>query len=244
MRKFVTVFLILAAFGLAAPPAQAGPVWAWVELGFKSSGNGLVYDNPYDTDGNGWPPNGAVFSSNFLASGLGTITYTFDTPGTHYVAGFFDYQYVDALNGNGIFDEEASWIGGALPTGWSGKSNDPWELDPSNPPPIYDQFLAFDDTHPFDDWVWNTPGHDVAVAYGYAFTLAPGVTRKVTFTVTDVAPASYLLRQSDPLSKQALYFNGAAQDVGGGGPVVPEPGTLTLLGLGLAMAARRLRRRG
>ena len=147
---------------------------------------------------------------------------------------------MDQSKNNGIFDEEAWWSGSVLPTGWTGKSNDPWDLDPSDPPPIYDQFVAFDAANPFDNWAWDTPGHDVAVAYGYAFTLAAGVTRKVTFTVTDVLPSSYILKQVDPLSGQVLYFNGTAQDVGVG---VPDSGsTLTLLGLGLAVLAR-LRRR-
>ena len=238
MRKFVTAFLILAALGLAAPPAQAGTIQL-AEMAFKSSADGLVYNTSYGD----WAPPGASFSSALPGTlpdtWLGSVSFTFTGAGEHYVAGFFDYQIVDQSNNNGIFDEEADW-GGALPTGWTGKSNDPWDLDPSDPPPIYDQFVAFDGANPFDNWAWVTPGHDVAVAYGYAFTLAAGVTRKVTFTVTDVLPSSYILKQVDPLSGQVLYFNGTAQDVGVG---VPDSGsTLTLLGLGLAVLAR-LRRR-
>ncbi len=243
MRKLVVAIVMLAAFGLTAPPAQASPIlpigpavgWQAAELGFKSSADGLVYDNPYGT----WPPPTADLSAFSYTTGLGSISFTFTGSGDHYVAGFFDYQYVEVGVSNGIDDEEAYW--GSVPAGWTGKSNDPWNfVDPSNPPPIYDQFTAFDATHPFDNWAWSTPGHDVAVAYGVAFTLAGGETRTVIFGVTDVRPASYFLRQVDEASGSVLYFT--TEDVGGQ-PTIPEPSTLVLLALGLAVAGRKLCRR-
>ena len=103
MRKLVIAIAVFAVLGLAAPPAQASTL-TWVELGFNV--DGAVYDNPY---GSAWAPPTAVFSSNFLSTGLGTVTYMFSTPGTHYVAGFFDYYLEDLAAGNGIFDEEADW---------------------------------------------------------------------------------------------------------------------------------------
>ena len=104
MRKFVTALLILAAFGLAAPTAQADPIQL-AEMAFKSSADGAVYNTPYGD----WPPPGATFSSALPGSlpgtWLGSVSFTFSGAGEHYVAGFFDYQIVDESNNNGIFDE-------------------------------------------------------------------------------------------------------------------------------------------
>ncbi|MCX6546341.1 MAG: PEP-CTERM sorting domain-containing protein [Acidobacteria bacterium] len=239
MRKLVILVVLLAALGFAAPVTQAATI-SWAELGFKSSIDGAVYYT--DPSPATWPPfpAGADFSAFNMSTGLGSVTFTFSAPGTHYVAGFFDYQITDEPNNNGFLDEEAYW--GSLPAGWSGKSDDPYGPSAVDPP-IYDQFLAFDASNPFDNWAWNTPGHDVSVAYGYAFTLNDGdPARKVIFTVSSVAPVSgYILRQVDPLSAQSLYFSGTTQDDGVN--PVPEPGTLTLVGLGVAAVARRLRRR-
>lgn len=234
MRKLVVVLILLAALGLAAPVAQAAPLLSWVELGFKSSIDGTVYDNPYGS----WPPPGAVFSADFLTTGLGTVTYTFNAPGIHYVAGFFDYQFVEEAVGNGFFDE---WGHGSLSLpGLSGTLDDPWDGS------SYAQFGAYDDTHPFDN-VTHLPNAatlgNVAVALGYTFLLDPGDPgRKVIFTVGMSGPREdYVFHVDDPSGEQ-VFFSLRTEEVGGG-PVIPEPGTLTLLGLGLATVARRLRRR-
>jgi hypothetical protein len=235
MRKLVIAVVLLAAMGLAAPVAQAGPVLSWVELGFKSSANGLVYDNPYDPDSNGWPPAGAVFSPGFLATGLGTVTFTFSGAGGHFVAGLFDYQFVDPANNNGLDDEYGVLHGGP----GLGQS---WEIDDSFLGSLFPHFYAFDGATPLlnSNGLPSTNPGDVAVGLGYAFTLAAGDPAKsVIFTVSRSAPSGYYLEQNDPLSGEKVYFS---QSVGGG-PVIPEPGTLTLVGLGLAAAARRLRRR-
>jgi hypothetical protein len=239
MRKLVIAVVLLMALGVGAQVAQASPVLSWVELGFKSSIDGVVYDSPY---GSAWPPTGAVFSAGFLATGLGTVTYTFSAPGTHYVAAFFDYQFEEPLVSNGIFDEFAYWGGGSVPAGWSGRSDDPWGAGTPFPPPIYAQFTTFDALNSLNNWVFMSPEHDVSVALGYAFTLNAGdPAKKVIFRVSDAPLPGFFIQQEDGPSQQSVYFSGTTQDVGG--PVIPEPGTLTLLGLGLAAAARRLRRR-
>ena len=236
MRKLVVVLILLAALGFAAPVAQAAPLLSWVELGFKSSIDGTVYDNPYGT----WPPPGAVFSAGFLATGLGTVTYTFNAPGAHWVAGFFDYQFVEEAVGNGFFDE---WGSGSLTLlGLSGTVDDPWDGS------SYTQFQDFDDTHPFDNLSHLSNAAmlgNVAVGLGYKFVLNPGDPgKRVIFAVSGSRPASNVLWHVDDPSGEQVFFSLSTEEVGGGGPVIPEPGTLTLLGLGLAMAARRLRRRG
>lgn len=233
MRKLVIAVVLLAALGLAAPAAQAGPVLSWAELAFKSSADGLVYDNPYGS----WAPAGADLSAFSLATGLGSIKYTFSGVGTHYVVGFFDYDFTEPSIGNGLFDESGV-IHGAPAAGQS------WEIDDSFLGSIYSDFSAFDDVTPLlnSNALSGPPVGDVAVALGYTFTLALGdPDRDVFFNVSLTAPSSgYYLEHKDPMSGNSVYFS---HDLGGGGPVIPEPGTLTLLGLGLAAAARRLRRR-
>jgi hypothetical protein len=72
-----------------------------------------------------------------------------------------------------------------------------------------------------------------------------GEVATVKFATKTTRPAGgFYLVQTDPDSASSIYFSSDLDINGGGGPVIPEPGTLTLLGLGLAVAARRLRRRG
>lgn len=239
MRKLVVAMVLLAVFGFAAPVAQADPILSWVELAFKSSADSsVVYDNfPWDPWVN---PAGADLSGFNKDTGLGTIKFTFDTPGTHWVAGLFDYQFVDVASFNGLFDE---WGGGALVLpGLSGTIDDPWDGS------SYTQLSAFDDTHPFDG-IPHLSAPDsmgnVAVGLGYNFVLNAGdAGKRVLFTVSESRAAANVISHIDNPSGRQVYFSLRTEDLGDGGPVIPEPGTLTLLGLGLAMGARRLRRRG
>ena len=193
MRKLVIVIALLAAVGLAAPVAQAAPILSLVELGFKTSNDGVAYD-AYPSV---LPDLYGDYSAFSFATGLGSISFTFSGEGDHYVAGFFDYQITDVFNNNGFFDEQAFW-GGGPPAGWSAKSDDPWALESTPAPPngglpIYQQFTLFDGSNPFDNWAWISPGHDVSVALGYAFHLGAGdPARKVTFRVSDPRAARLL----------------------------------------------------
>ena len=108
---------------------------------------------------------------------------------------------------------------------------------------IYPNFTAGDpdDTNAFGGGAID----DVAMAMGFNVILAANETATVTWRVSEVAPTSgFYLVQTDPDSQASVYFSSGVVIREGDEPPIPEPGTLTLLGLGLAMAARRLRRRG
>lgn len=237
MKKLAIAIVLLAAIGFAIPVTQAATI-SLVELGLKSSLDGFVWDTPYDPDGHGWPPPDAVISLD--GQGLGTITYTFSTPGTHYLAGFFDFQVTDVTGFNGLDDE---WGFGQIGlTGTSATVDDPWNGG------IYSAFLAYNSNpaNAFDNASHlNDPLRgDVALAIGYTFALAAGdPAKEVTFTTSTTAPGGgTFLYLVDPKSSTTVYVSIAE---GGGAPPapIPEPGTLTLVGLGLAAAAWRLRRR-
>jgi hypothetical protein len=225
-RKFI-IGLLFAALGLVAQTASAATM-SWVELGFKSSHDGVVYDDPYGS----WPSPAVDMSGFNSSTGLGNIKFTFSGAGTHYVVGFFDYQFVDAPLNNGL-DDEYGIAHGSLASGESFGIDDPWTGS------IYGDFSAFDASTPLDgiNHIPATAPGDVSVALGYAFTL-PGGSLDVIFRVSKTAPASgFYIEHRDPKSGDSVYFGFGPSGTG------PEPATLGLLGLGLAVAARRLRRR-
>ncbi len=234
MRKRVIALVLLAVLGLAAQVARAAPVLSFAELGFKSSIDGVVYDSAFGP----WAPVGADLTGFNMTTGLGTVKYTFSGAGSYYVAGFFDYQFVDPLVGGGIFDE----LGAVVGAPGAGQS---WEIDEPGWVfgDIYDHFKVFDFATPLEMANTNPAGpEDVSVALGYAFTLGAGdPDRDVYFTVSLAPPTSgYYLEHSDP-SGSKVYFQQTTQAPGPG--PIPEPAMLTLFGLGLAAVSRRLRRR-
>jgi hypothetical protein len=229
MRKLVIAFFVLAALGLAAPPVQAGPVlfqWAINQ-------DGVVSDSlAGDPVPSGW--NLAAFDT---FTGLGTITASITGAGDHNILVFLDIEIDEAIN---TFFNEFGSPGGPAPGPGFG-----WEIDEPGFVfgDIYVNFLAG-----ALDGLNGVPAglpDDVSFALGRDFILGPDEVATLNFRTSRVAPdgVPYLIH-TDPDSDVSVYFSSDLTIRGGGEPVIPEPGTLTLLGLGLAAAARRLRRRG
>ncbi|RMF83745.1 MAG: PEP-CTERM sorting domain-containing protein, partial [Nitrospinota bacterium] len=105
---------------------------------------------------------------------------------------------------------------------------------------IFDNFLngSLDDQTFFDaiDNQSLTPPDDVSMALGWSFTLADGEFAIINFVVSTTSPGGFYLSQTDPDSNFTLYFSSHLQ-------VVPEPGTLVLLGSGLVGLVWERRRR-
>ena len=223
MRRFVVALLMLAAFGYAAPGASAGPIL--FESAFSQ--DGTVYT------GGSKPANWTLALD---ADGLGTITATVASPGLHDLLVFLDYEIDELVN---TFFNEFGATSGAPGAGLT------WEIDEPGYVfgDIYDNFLAgaLDGTN----GVPASSPDDVSFAMHRSFVLAAGESASVKFSMKTTPPAGgFYLVQTDPDSDSSVYFSSDLTIRDGGEPVIPEPGTLTLLGLGLAAAARRLRRRG
>ena len=225
MRKLVVALLMLAAFGFASPTASASPIL--FEAAFSQ--NGVVYTP--GTEPANW--NLAGFDT---ITGLGTITAQITGAGLHNILVFLDIEIDEDIN---TFFNEFGNVIGAPGAGLT------WEIDEPGYVfgDIYTNFVA----GALDGTNGVPPGSpdDVSFAVSRAFVLAAGETATLNFRTSLRAPAGgFYLAQTDPDSDSSVYFSSDLDINGGGGPVIPEPGTLTLLGLGLAVAARRLRRRG
>ena len=194
--------------------------------------DGTVYSSPatYSPPNPGQLPvsinDGGFSFSNVQGSGggLGTIILTLGTPGTHNVVAFFDHEIDEAINT--YFNEYGATNG---PPG-IGQS---WEIDePYLFGDIYTHLLAgsLDNSN----GVPSTTPDDVSMAMGGNFTLASGETAVLTLLLSETAPTSgFYLKHRDLDSNYDLYFSGTLETLGGQAPV-PEPGTMLLLGSGLA----------
>ena len=223
MKKPVVALLMLAAFGLATPAASADPIL--YEAAFSQ--NGTLYT------GGSKPSN---WTLSLDAYGLGTITANVTLPGLHNLLVFLDYEIDESVN---TYFNEFGSVNGAPGAGLT------WEIDEPGFVfgDIYANFVAgaLDGTN----GVPVGSPDDVSFAMHRSFVLGDGETAIVKFVTQTTRPAGgFYLVHTDPDSASSVYLSSDLDINGGGGPVIPEPGTMTLLGLGLAVAARRLRRRG
>jgi hypothetical protein len=156
-------------------------------------------------------------------TGLGTWEVTISGAGAHNFIAYFDHEIDETTNS---YSNEFGTTYGTLAAGQS------WEIDEpgwvfGN---IYANMLA--NTLDNSNGVPSTAPDDVSMALGWNFLLSAGETAKITLLLSATMPTGgFYLAQTDPDSPYTFYYSG---DIDIRSQGVPEPGTLLLLGSGLA----------
>jgi hypothetical protein len=238
-----TLVVLLTA---ATSQLWAEPTVDLIEFVFNINGSGTAYGTY------GSMPAALFNTSGFNTStGLGSVVVTYKpgVAGNYFITGYFDHDIEEALNSS--FNEFGSVLGAPGP-------GVTYQLDDPSSGSIFANATAatnaLDNTNhvPTADLAPNACCN-VSMALSRSVVLDADETALVTFTIGRTAPGGFALVQTDPsisvagsnqLTSASLYLSSSLEiQGGGGGPGVPEPGTMSLLAIALlgGIGARRSR---
>lgn len=216
-RRLLPVFAVLLLLPVVAQ-ADSWALWDW-----SATINGTTYNPP--------PLPGSVNSAGFdFATGLGSLTFTFNTPGSHY-GGVYLSQYYD--HGDG-FDHSTAYggVSGVAPAGLTWEMDWPGFLKPTAPPTVFDDFALNALTNTNNVPAYSAPPNaccTIAMAMIRSFLLGAGESASLTFTVGTAVPGGFYLQEADHDAGASVYLSEKLNITGGGGPTVPEPSAILLL---------------
>lgn len=172
-------------------------------------------------------------SSFDWVTGLGTITIDITGAGSHTVISFFDHEIDEPAN---TFFNEYGAVNNAPSSGQSWEIDEPGYLFGD----IYGNMLvgSLDDSNGVPMGLED----DVSMAMGWDFTLGAGESGLISLILSDtIIPSGFYLSHTDPDSDATIYFSSDLTITSV--PAVPEPGTILLLGSGLAGMAMMKKKR-
>lgn len=149
-------------------------------------------------------PAGVNDSAFNAATGLGSISYSVNTPGSHYFGLFVDHEIDELINT--FFNEYGVVTGAATSAGPFATLT--WEIDEPGYVfgDIYSNFTSgnLDNSNGVPD----TAPDDVSMALAWGFTLGPMESASIVMHVSPTAPAGgFYLAQRDPDSDASIYFS-------------------------------------
>ncbi len=205
---------------------------------------------------------GVTSTANLINSGLGTITITYSNTGGTSINAFVDAWVFDPA-GAPFFNEYGA-VNGSAGAGQSYQVDIPdYYSDTNHTGDIYANTLAntYSNTNSIPGTASNyflscstgsNCNDEVSMGLGLSFTLASDFEEVITLTLSNTNPGGFSLETIQPSDSSLgggnandvdLYYSETAVNEcipGSGGcaapppPGVPEPGTLSLLALGLA----------
>lgn len=220
MRK-MTLIAMLMLLAIGGGSAVAGPVELF-EYAFNVNGSFAHNAKPV-------VPGTVINTAGFdFTTGLGTITIDYD-PGTTGNKFLIIWLNLDSESADNTFFNEYASVNGAAP------ANLMWEIDE----PGYTTGNIFDNVQNNTlDGINGVPQaspDDVSVAIGWNFNLAAGESALMTLNIGTNRPGGFSIQQTDPDTPVDIYFSTGLKINGGGGPIIPEPSTVVLLGGGLGV---------